>query len=185
MGVFTWGGYEPKEEEKVCKDKTCESQDEKDRLEMEEVNKRIEAEFYAYEQEEELERQKLRNYDSGVTVKKFSAGDFICVGKHEIPRKYIESINVLYTGSPPYKKLRGKEYYRYMELDRVEQSQKYYYGHYKQMASLEDGKACKGEPAQISIKMASGASVNLSCHRLAVDFFLDALNTAWKHTEAK
>lgn len=184
MGIFTWDA--PKKDTKLSSlDLTNQEAitiSAAQAEEMAEVNAAIEAEFWAAEEQEELRRQAMRSYVPPVTVEKFAAGDFVCVGKQQFPRAFIEDIAVMTVGAGPVKLRRTEGYYEYLARFGGRETNTYALLR-KRGKYVEDmlaGGVIAAKPAKIEVTMSSGAKHIVECHRFEVEILHDALCKAWK-----
>lgn len=107
---------------------------------------------------DEKERVAARSFRPNVRIKKYEAGDFLCYDKLEVPRKYIEGIEVGRKGRAP---------------------------HIDWSMGLIDGYSFVAiGRASISVTKVSGQVHSIDCSRHELDILLDALCTAWKKGKA-
>lgn len=113
-----------------------------------------------YKQADEAARVEARNYVPNVRVEKFVAGEFLIADEHEIPRRFIQAVEVDSIGREPYLDSGFTGFGSYVE-------------------------AVDARAAAIAITLASGKVYRLTCCRHVVDAMFEAITNAWKHGEAE
>lgn len=114
--------------------------------------KKAEEDLRKYVAADDENRQKAREFRPVVRLVEYKAGLFFCYDKIEVPWRFIESITVTTVGAAP----------------RMRHS----------MSSSVF--AIAAEKAIISIGMASGQTVQITCNRHELDILFDKLKKVWK-----
>lgn len=109
-----------------------------------------------YQAKDEAAKIAARAFRPDVSNKAYAAGEFLCVGEHEIPRRFIENIVVESIGGAPF--LTFSTYIGWCAADAVH--------------------------GLIGITLASGKCYRLACSRHSIDAMFEAVTNAWKHGTA-
>jgi hypothetical protein len=138
-----------------------------------EENKRrkatAEADFWFFNELDEIDRQAARSYVPDYKVERFPAGMFLLIADHEIPLRFVEDITVSNHGSEPdFGEVWRDSWGTFRMVNVIEDE------------PVRDWTAFPARRATIKITMNSGREFYVSVNRHCAEMLLASLRETWK-----
>jgi hypothetical protein len=130
---------------------------------------KAEADFWFYNELDEIDRQVARSYVPDYKVERFPAGMFLLIGDHEIPLRFVEDITVSSHGSEPdFGEVYINRWGTFRCVDVIEDE------------PFRDWASSPARRATIKITMNSGREFYVSVNRHCAEMLLASLRETWK-----